>query len=845
MHFIFRLIFTMREIKECRALKSNFGLGLVDRIVLTASAAGAALCAVALFFPELLHGPTGAGEGEARTELGRFVDSESDVRRRLQSSLLWQDVRGTEVVFEGDSIFTGDDATAELKMADGVTLAVAPNSLVVLNRRRQGLAVDLQVGQIVAQSTRGEGRVTVVQDGREAELQVAPQATVQLERRAAGRDLGLRALSGAVTVQTQDDQGARRSERVAGDQGVRLDPALRARQPDEEIVLQSPQHLTNYWRPAGEGLEFRWRAASAEVRLEISERADLSQPLVDERVVGSDKNIVSLPAGRSFFWRVSGKGADGKELVSSVARFRLSAAEGPRLLLPKAGERLRTREDASIDFAWQARPGRRAYLWQLSQTADFANIIESRETKATRWPSRPPAPGTYYWRVGLVTRAEQTFWSEARVVHFEDATPPVPRAEVTNPAPPAAQSEAPTAPAASPVVSSAAVEESLTGISTPSEPEFAAAGDAIAQPLSSPYERPFGPEPLGAADNVDPIAQSSALPLMEPYGRPFGPEPPVIKGQARMSTDVAPVGRQFGAVVLDFPTDFFSREPADISSRILNPPILRWSAIANAVGYDVQVARDVLFAKELVEALATGSEWEFRPRETGFHHWRVRARGARNETTPWSAPVRFEVLLEPARLPAQLAHKVKVKTIPELATPGPRVDVQWPAVPLAAAYRIQVARAPSFAPSTSTDVTEPRASLDLATGKNYVRVVNLDATGRQVSAASNSLEIDFTKILDVPSPRVKYPADGLTIVNFEGQQNPIVFAWSAAPEVKAFDIQFSRTATFDTVIFERRIADRTFVLEGKIPKGRLFWRLRGLNQSHPSDWTPGRSVINN
>ena len=73
------------------------------------------------------------GNKTEEISVGALIKKWGVVRYKQTESTLWLDVgRRTQPVSGGDTVFTGDDGSAEVRLDDGNTLIVEPNSLVVI-----------------------------------------------------------------------------------------------------------------------------------------------------------------------------------------------------------------------------------------------------------------------------------------------------------------------------------------------------------------------------------------------------------------------------------------------------------------------------------------------------------------------------------------------------------------------------------------------------------------------------------------------------------------------------------------------------------------------------------------
>lgn len=112
--------------------------------------------AVLLLTLEITYLITDLGSGNAKlartglaaassTQIGEMKRTENQVRRRNQSSLVWDESQSKDTLFEFDSILTLKDSTAQIHLQGGTVLNLDENTLVVLEPSPQGKSGSLRI----------------------------------------------------------------------------------------------------------------------------------------------------------------------------------------------------------------------------------------------------------------------------------------------------------------------------------------------------------------------------------------------------------------------------------------------------------------------------------------------------------------------------------------------------------------------------------------------------------------------------------------------------------------------------------------------------------------------------
>ncbi len=130
-------------------------------------------------------------------EIGEVKILENDVRRRHEEALSWFPLRNENGVFQGDSIFTGDQSTVVIKTKTGEEISIAPNSLVVITQGQGSITLDIGFGSV--QGKIGEGKKLLITSKDQVTELSGTQGVVKVDA-GEGNKLLLNVLSGQVNV---------------------------------------------------------------------------------------------------------------------------------------------------------------------------------------------------------------------------------------------------------------------------------------------------------------------------------------------------------------------------------------------------------------------------------------------------------------------------------------------------------------------------------------------------------------------------------------------------------------------------------------------------------------------
>lgn len=309
-------------------------------------------------------------------EVGHLDVTTNRVNLRPQGSLSWYNAEQGEPLYEGDSILTGPDSTASLRLKRGIRVTLLPNSLLQWNRIKQSqdpVSIRLAHGQMNLESHETPERIEL----NGAVLKIDRKSKVDIK--AAGKKPEMYIAKGTLTVEKtksgssllQLKKGESTSETASTIRWESLSPA-----PGEKVSLINHEiQLT--W--SSDGVDF----------IEIS----TSPNFFDSRKLPATDSALSLDLspGR-YYWRST----KGKQ-KSQTARFTLLPEINYTPLSPLASHE----GDATkpVSFQWASEPELSLYHVQVAKNSTFGILLYDKQVEGKRLKMDPLPPGTYYWRL--------------------------------------------------------------------------------------------------------------------------------------------------------------------------------------------------------------------------------------------------------------------------------------------------------------------------------------------------------------------------------------------------------------------------------------------------------------
>lgn len=310
---------------------------------------------------------------------------------------------------EGDTLATGADGSATVRLADGTLLRLQPGSRLRLDQARRLPAADASRGAVQLQGGRVDVQVVPASAGGRAGFEVrTPQGVLGVrgtEFRAqtdgAGGASRGEVLAGRVAV-----SGSAGSERaVDAGFGTVVDAAGRVAAPVPLLsapvlsslpVLQE-EILVRFAVPAVPGA-VAWRAQAVAA-------AAPEAVLREARGNGAELRLADLPDGE-YLLRLRAIDAQGLEGRSAEHRFRLKAR--PEAPLPAEPASPSTHHGGRVTLRWATQPAAATYRLQLADAtgaAGFAQPLQDLSGLAATEQTLENLPvGEYQWRLASVAR---------------------------------------------------------------------------------------------------------------------------------------------------------------------------------------------------------------------------------------------------------------------------------------------------------------------------------------------------------------------------------------------------------------------------------------------------------
>jgi hypothetical protein len=353
-------------------------ISLSTMSVIGAGFAGA-LLSISFYFRDIEN----EGNGEERGDpIGFVTTSNEDVSRRPAGRWLWTSLEVARPVFEQDTIRTGAGSQAAIDLGEFGEIQLRPDSLVVLETRKEGVRVNVASGELLM-----KGRMTAQVGG----TQVSAEDSIVKISRQAGQ-LQIQAEKGRASIQTDKGSAQLKPGSILvtdknGQVDVQKYPLIRV-QPSDGEVIRLPQ----------EGAPVGFRLTLTETTLPEGAHIEIARDPTFKRLV---KSVPILEASQETFTDALSEGnyhwravlqknqiplsTSGTFEIRNPPRLQWSQTERPPLLFKEGG--------LSWDLPWKGIRDAASYGIKLSRDGKLVEefLLSARPTRLILRDNRGPA----------------------------------------------------------------------------------------------------------------------------------------------------------------------------------------------------------------------------------------------------------------------------------------------------------------------------------------------------------------------------------------------------------------------------------------------------------------------
>tara|TARA_Y100001935_G_scaffold208256_1_gene177744 strand:- start:3793 stop:6471 length:2679 start_codon:yes stop_codon:yes gene_type:complete len=348
----------------------------------------------ALYFDDWLW----SGMRNRSGSIGMIVSQSGDVRLKFDEEVTWQKAMKGQALQYNDSVFAGDNSSADLKLGES-QLTVTQNSLVVLRREMDANFLNLNFGTVFGKVAKNEK--VYIDTGASKPTLLKTNSKAQIVLKKDGDKTTLQVVKGTAEVEINGEvKSLGENSQLELPKDVKKVADVKVEKLDLQFVDPSPEGTLYFKDP--QSLRFKWIYGGAQqvsqsqkFNLEFSKTSNFDRPL-RRTVVGKTSVDMSVSKSRQLYYRV--RGNEGE--VSAIQSFNLIIMEPPRILAPLEAEIFKTEYRKDHPTLFKVR-GDSAFpkTWaQLSGDPEFKTVLANDSFDQTSWLKDLP-PGQYFLRV--------------------------------------------------------------------------------------------------------------------------------------------------------------------------------------------------------------------------------------------------------------------------------------------------------------------------------------------------------------------------------------------------------------------------------------------------------------
>jgi len=358
-----------------------------DRVIILVALAILLLAAGLFYFDDWMWGNR-HNRGES---IGVITQRTGDVRVKFEGDLRWSKPASGQDLVYNDSIYSGQDSQAQLKLGQS-DMTVTENTLVVLRRETNVNFMNLAYGTLFGRIAKSDKVVIDTGEGKPIELSSKTGTSIVVRRNPGGKtELEIRSGEVDMLINGKKQHIGQNTRISVADNKI------------EHVNLQLVKPLASdiaYSEDPGQ-LEFAWKWANGrkpgiaeKYTLEFSNSPGFETLAAKREVTGALSSTVHAQESLSLFYRVRGPGGE----LSSPEKVNFVRMHKPLIIRPVAGAQFETPSYASAKVGLEFGKSPRSTVWfQISNDPKFESVLSVDSTEEPKTERELP-PGEYYLR---------------------------------------------------------------------------------------------------------------------------------------------------------------------------------------------------------------------------------------------------------------------------------------------------------------------------------------------------------------------------------------------------------------------------------------------------------------
>lgn len=381
-----------------------------DQKIILASLSLLFLFGVLLYDDQFLFRSSHKGNQEL---VGTVFSSSKDVRRKSSDQFFWQPTVIDDNIADEDSIFTGENSSAEIKLFDGSKIELQENSLVQIRMKNNQVKLNLQDGWVKTSLKSGQSLV-LDQNGKEMVLTSDSNGEVKIKKSRSG-EIDLIVEKGSAKV---NNVKAESNKPLVMDNGeiklqtkVQLYLEQTSKKAVELVQGESPQINFSIYGPA------------QKTRLKFESLESTAQSFQVTVENNQAQNWPSKISSGLYRVQLVAKSPTGDTVTSNSRDLQIVRLQTPQLVDMQSTYSAIVKPDQqgqlqkSLDIKWTHDPHAQSYVIELNQT-DASGHTQNFLSDTNKLNFENLKPGSYSVRLRAQGQTKQTPWSATYSFQF-------------------------------------------------------------------------------------------------------------------------------------------------------------------------------------------------------------------------------------------------------------------------------------------------------------------------------------------------------------------------------------------------------------------------------------------
>jgi hypothetical protein len=327
---------------------------------------------------------------EAGDPMGEIVHTKKQVRRRPNSSIVWEETAKSQSLYAYDAVLTLEQSAAEVSLIGDTHITLNENTLVTIEPPNKNTT---NQGPIRLRFKQGSMRAAIGRTPQSMDAGdwiVEASAKTKIAIRSDGQNkFELETYEGEARI--LDGKTMATKETIKAGQSVRMEPE-KLSEVKEVLSLEwiSPKDGERFYTHSQTiDVPFQWKGKASGLKIFDHEKLHPRDIKFAQADIGEER--LSLPRG-NYVVRMQNDSA------LTFARI-ISVWPAPKIHLvsPMTRERIKFKTD--IGLLWTQNREAKNYIWEIATDEKFQNIIRTGQTLSNSAEVEDLPLGQFFWRV--------------------------------------------------------------------------------------------------------------------------------------------------------------------------------------------------------------------------------------------------------------------------------------------------------------------------------------------------------------------------------------------------------------------------------------------------------------